>query len=76
MDTEKKIFSTAIRPACSLDKTFNTKDISCKGDKSAKKRLTVMFTCSATGEKLKPLVIGKANQLQVSYESNKKAWMT
>lgn len=65
-----------MRPACSLDKTFNTKDISCKGDKSAKKRLTVMFTCSATGEKLNLLVIGKANQLPVSYESNKMAWMT
>lgn len=69
------------------DKTLNTKDISCKGGKSAKERLTVMFTCSATGGKLKPLVIGKANQprcfknikkenLPVSYESNKKAWMT
>lgn len=62
-------------------------DISCKGGKSAKERLTVMFACSATGEKLKPLVIGKANQprcfknikkenLPVSDESNKKAWVT
>ncbi|XP_062599444.1 tigger transposable element-derived protein 6-like [Saccostrea cucullata] len=69
------------------DKTLNNKDIMCKGGKSAKERLTVMFACSATGEKLKPLVIGKSNQprcfknikkttLPVDYTANKKAWMT
>lgn len=69
------------------DKTINTKDISWKSGKSAKETLTVMFAYSATGEKLKPLVIGKANQprcfknikkenLPVSYETNRKAWMT
>ena len=41
------------------DKTLAVKDQSCKGGKNAKERLTVMFACSSTGEKLKPLVIGK-----------------
>ncbi|VDI83581.1 Hypothetical predicted protein, partial [Mytilus galloprovincialis] len=46
-----------------------------------------MFACSSTGEKLKPLVIGKSynprcfknvnkGNLPVTYYSNKKAWMT
>lgn len=69
------------------DKTLGTKDQSCKGGKNAKERLTVMFACSATGEKLKPLVIGKSynprcfkninkSTLPVTYFSNKKSWMT
>ncbi|XP_063614693.1 tigger transposable element-derived protein 6-like [Penaeus indicus] len=59
----------------------------CKGGKVSKDRLTVMFTCSATGDKLKPLVIGKAakprcfrnidvRSLPVTWTSNRKAWMT
>jgi hypothetical protein len=47
----------------------------------------VMLCCNFTGEKLKPLVIGKAenprcfrgvqkNQLTVTWKSNRKAWMT
>ena len=46
-----------------------------------------MFACNATGEKLKPLVIGKSQKprcfkninvgrLPVTYVANKKAWMT
>ena len=46
-----------------------------------------MFACSAAGEKLKPLVIGKSKNprcfknvrignLPVHYMANKKAWMT
>ncbi|XP_071150620.1 tigger transposable element-derived protein 6-like [Mytilus edulis] len=69
------------------DKTFGVKNQSCKGGKNAKERLTVMFACSSTGGKLKPLVIGKSNNpccfknvnkgnLPVTYYSNKKAWMT
>ena len=53
----------------------------------SKQRLTVMLCCSATGEKLKPLVIGNANKprcfrnidvssLPVSWKANKKSWMT
>jgi hypothetical protein len=38
------------------DKTLSAKGASCKGAKNSKERLTIMFACSATGEKLKPLV--------------------
>lgn len=58
-----------------------------KGSKTSKERVTIMLVCSATGEKLKPLVIGKTQkpryfknikpeQLPVTYITNKKAWMT
>ena len=62
---------------------------SCKGGKFAKDRLSIMLCCSATGEKLKPLVIGNAarqrvfkqnsvtpDNLPVTWKHNKKAWMT
>ena len=66
---------------------MGVKDQSCKGGKNAKDRLTIMIACSSTGEKLKPLVIKKSfnprcfknvdkSSLQVTYFSNKKAWMT
>lgn len=42
------------------DKTLSVKGEASKGTKVSKERLTVMFACSATGEKLRPLVIGKA----------------
>jgi len=69
------------------DKTLAPKGEACKGGKLAKERITVMLACSSTGEKLKPLVIGKAKQprcfkniniynLPVFWQSNKKAWMT
>jgi hypothetical protein len=69
------------------DKTLGVKGEACKGGKLAKERVTVLLTCSSTGEKLKPLVIGKAknprcfkniniDNLPVYWESNKKAWMT
>ena len=60
----------------------------CKGGKFAKERLSIMC-CSATGEKLKPLVIGNATRphafkqnsitpdnLLVTWKHNKKMWMT
>jgi hypothetical protein len=60
----------------------------CKGGKLSKERLSVLFCCSATGEKLKPLFIGNAarprafkeqridtKHLPVDWLSNKKAWM-
>ena len=57
------------------------------GGKLAKERLTVMLACSALGEKLKPLVMGKAenprcfkgidkSKLPVKWAFNRKAWMT
>ena len=59
----------------------------CKGGKLSKDRVTVLLCASATGEKLMPLVIGRSanprcfkschrTSLRVTYESNKKAWMT
>ena len=58
----------------------------CSGGKLAKERITVLLCASATGEKVKPLVIGKSvnprcfkgyhrTSLGVTYEANKKAWM-
>ena len=63
------------------------KDDPRKGIKTSKERLTVLLTCSATGEKLKPMVIGHSlnprcfrgvdkDLLPVTYRSNRKAWMT
>ena len=63
---------------------------SCKVGKFAKERLSIMLCCSATGEKLKPLIIGNAartrafkqnnvtadNNLTLTGMQNKKAWMT
>lgn len=56
-----------------------------RGNKQPKNRLTILFGCSMTGEKLPPSVIGKyqkprcfkgITEFPVQYESNKKAWMT
>ena len=68
------------------DKTLAEKGDVVKGGKMAKERLTVLFCCSASGEKLKPLVIGKAqkphafsgvniSRLPVTWKSSSKAWM-
>jgi hypothetical protein len=69
------------------DTTLAAKGDLCKGGKFSKERLTVLLCSSAVGEKLKPLVIGKAlkprafkhirvESLPVTWKSNKKAWMT
>lgn len=69
------------------DKSLSHKRDACKGGKLAKERLTVMLACSATGEKLKPMIIGKAHRprcfknvnvekLPCTWRSNKRAWMT
>jgi hypothetical protein len=51
----------------------------------AKERLTIALICSATGEKFKPLVIGKSQMprafnkqlpCRVIWKANSKAWMT
>ena len=67
------------------DRTYAIKGDPCKGTKTAKDRITVLLACSAAGEKLTPLVIGRSAKprcfrkndiLPVIYRNNKKAWMT
>ena len=69
------------------DETLAQKWEKVKGDKQSKERMTVLFACSFTGEKLKPVVIGKAqkpraimgidiSQLPGHWRFNEKAWMT
>ena len=61
---------------------------SCKGGKFAKDKLSIVLCCSATGEKLKPLIFGNAarprvfkqnnvptDNLPVTWKHNRKAWM-
>ncbi|XP_060597343.1 tigger transposable element-derived protein 6-like [Ruditapes philippinarum] len=68
------------------DKMLSVKGTASKGTKVSKDRITVMFACSASGEKLRPLVITKVEnprcfknvkktELGVKYVANKKAWM-
>ena len=56
-------------------------------EKKSKDRLTLLLACSATGHKLKPLVIGKSKKprcfkgknigaLNIIYRHNNKAWLT
>jgi len=47
------------------DKSLAQKRDAVKGGKLVKERLTVLFCCSASGEKLEPLVIGKARKPHV-----------
>jgi len=69
-------------------KSMVFKGESCNGGKFAKERLSIMLCCSATVEKLKPLIIGNAarscafkqnsvtpDNLPVTWKHNKKAWM-
>lgn len=69
------------------DKTLHFKAKSCKGGKLSKERITVLITCSATGEKFPLWVIGKSakprcfknvklDELPCTYKNNNKAWMT
>ena len=69
------------------DKSLACKGDSAKGGKLSKERLTVLFACSLSREKLKPFVTGHSEnprafcrldkeQLSVIWRSNRKAWMT
>ena len=69
------------------EKSLTLKGEQCKGRKKSKERLTAMFCCSLTGEKLKPLIIGKADrprcfknlnvaQFPALWLANRCAWMT
>ena len=69
-------------------KSMCIKGYGAKGGEKSKDRISVLFACSAEGEKLTPFVIGRnANSrcfkglassacIPVSYSSNRKAWMT
>ena len=70
-------------------KSLVFKGESYKGGKFPKERLSIMLCCSASGEKLKPLVFGNAarprafkqnsvtpDNLPVTWKHNKKVWMT
>ena len=68
------------------DKTFAEKGAAVKGGKMAKERLAALFCYNASGEKMKPLVIGKArkpctfssvnvSRLPVTWRSSNKALM-
>lgn len=85
---DKDIFNadeTALFYKLLPNKTLKLKGEICSGGKLSKERITVYLCASMTGEKRKPLVIGKfknprcfKNQLfkNVIYRSNKTAWMT
>jgi DDE superfamily endonuclease len=72
----------------SLGKTYTYTNEQCHGGKYSKERITVLVGANMTGtEKLELLVIGKSvnprafknvkrHSLPVTYEANKKAWMT
>ena len=69
------------------EKSLTLKGEQCKGGEKSKERLTAMFCCSLTGEKLKPLIIGKSEhprcfknlnvtQFPATWRANRRAWMT
>lgn len=68
-------------------KSLVCKGEDCGGIKTSKDRVTILLAASASGDKLKPLIIGRSanprcfrghdiKQLGVHYFSNNKAWMT
>ena len=68
-------------------RSYVSKTDSAKNGKLAKDRITVLLASSMAGDKLRPLVIGKSanprcfsqrskRQMEITYESNSKAWMT
>ena len=68
------------------DRTLSFIGEKCEGGKLSKQRLTVLLVANMSGsDKLPPLVIGKfarprcfknVHRLPVSFEANKRAWMT
>ena len=69
---------------CTPRRSLILKDEPVKGAKFSKERITIMFCCSAVGEKLPPIVIGKAKsprcfkgrKLPLEYFGNNSSWMT
>ena len=83
----KNIFNvdeTGLMWRCTPNKTLIFENEMPKGLKKSKERLTIMLCCSSSGEKLKPVVIGKSKNLRsfrnkflpVEYDGNKSSWMT
>ena len=79
---ETGLFYRAL-PDCSMVLKGDT----CKGTKISKDRMPVLLACSASSEKLKPLVIGHSERPRcfenysiqsfgIDDKFNKKAWMT
>jgi hypothetical protein len=68
------------------NRSFVVKGQECRGGKQSKERLTLLLCCSASGEKLTPLIIGRSEKprcfknqnerKRILYKSNKNAWMT
>ena len=67
------------------NKTMAIKGQPNRGGKNSKERISVLFCCSATGEKIRPFIIGKSKNPRCfkdkhipnnMYAANKKAWMT
>jgi len=66
------------------NRTLVVQEDKSKGGKLAKECVTVLLCCSASGEKLKPLLIGRSQMprcfngklpVNVIWKANKKAWM-
>ena len=79
--------SADVPEATEADKSLSEKANKCEGGKKSKERLTVAFFVSATGERRKPVVIGKyvsprclkninKDDLPCQYLNQQKAWVT
>ena len=87
--TNEHCIINSVESNCSQNrKSVVFKGESCKGGRFAKERLSIMLFCSATGEKLKPLVFANAarprafkqnsvtpDNLPVTWKHNKE-WLT
>ena len=66
------------------NKSMTVKGQTNRGGKNSKERITVLLCCSATGEKMKPFIIGKSQHprcfrgktIPNMYAANKNSWMT
>jgi hypothetical protein len=87
---EENIFNcdeTAIFYKTLSKKSFVEKNESSSGHKMRKERLSLLLCCSYTGEKYKPLIIGRSKSprvlrgvnlkaIGIEYDASYKAWMT
>lgn len=84
---EENIFNvdeTSLFWKCTPKRSLVFRGERAAGTKKSKERLTLLLCCSATGEKLAPIIIGKSKnprcfarkKLPITYKSNSSAWMT